>query len=52
MSKFLEIALDVAREAGKIQIKSLGKVIDIGYKGKGKNNVVTEVDKKMRGIHC
>jgi len=50
MSKFLEIALDVAREAGKIQIKSLGKVIDIGYKGKGKNNVVTEVDKKCEAF--
>ncbi len=46
MEKHLEVALEVAREAGKIQMKNLGKVIKIGYKGDGKTNVVTEVDKK------
>lgn len=45
MTKFLEVALEVARDAGKIQKNALGKVIKIGYKG-NKANVVTEIDHK------
>jgi myo-inositol-1(or 4)-monophosphatase len=46
MTKHLQVAIEVAHEAGLIQKKYHGKLIKIGYKGTGKNDVVTEVDKK------
>ncbi len=50
MTQHLQVMLEVAREAGLIQKKSLGKLIKIGYKGTGKNDVVTEVDKKCEAF--
>ena len=46
--RYLEVAEKAAREAGEILIEHLGKVRDIDYKGK--NNLVTEVDKMSEDL--
>lgn len=42
--KFLDIAIEVARESGRIQMESLGKAMDIRIKIA--TDIVTEVDKR------
>jgi myo-inositol-1(or 4)-monophosphatase len=44
--RLLEIAVKAAKEAGKIQIRKIGKLKDISYKDNMDNNLVTEADKE------
>jgi myo-inositol-1(or 4)-monophosphatase len=44
--KFLDVAIEAAREAGKIQLEKIGKLKDIQTKYNQDNNLVTEADKE------
>ena len=44
----LDTAIDLAREAGRIQLENLGKVHQVEYKGV--TDIVTEVDKKCEEL--
>lgn len=44
MNRFLKIAIEAAKESGRIQLASLGRVREIRFKGE--INLVTEVDKR------
>lgn len=44
----LDIAIELAKEAGQIQLESLGKVHQVEYKGV--TNIVTEVDKRCEAL--
>ena len=43
MSSFLQLAIEVAKESGKLQLSHLGHIKQIEYKGE--TNLVTEVDR-------
>ncbi len=45
--KYLKFTLTVSEQAAKIAGDYYGKNINIKYKGEGKNNLVTEVDRKV-----
>lgn len=44
------LAIELAKEAGHIQLKAMGAAHHIEYKGKGVANIVTEVDKKCEEL--
>ncbi len=45
---YLDLAIEMAKEAGRIQLEGLGKVHNVEYKGV--TNIVTEVDKKCEAM--
>lgn len=48
---FIEVAMESARKAGKIQIKNLGKLKSISFKDvKGKNDIVTKIDTECEDL--
>jgi myo-inositol-1(or 4)-monophosphatase len=47
LDKYLKFALALSKTAGKIASEYYGKNIRINFKGEGKNNLVTEVDRKI-----
>ena len=47
LSKHLKFALNLSETAGKIASDYYGRNIRINFKGEGKNNLVTEVDRKV-----
>jgi myo-inositol-1(or 4)-monophosphatase len=47
LNKYLKFTLALSRTAGKIASEYYGKNIRINFKGEGKNNLVTEVDRKV-----
>ncbi len=46
--KYLDIAIELAREMGQIQLDGLGRVHHVEYKGA--TNIVTEIDKKCERL--
>lgn len=46
--KYMETAIEAAKEAGRLQLQALGKAHHIEYKGAA--NIVTEVDKQSEAV--
>ena len=50
IKKYLDFTLRLSKKAGRLALEKYGKDISIAYKGGAKNNIVTEVDKKIENM--
>jgi myo-inositol-1(or 4)-monophosphatase len=50
MNKILDVAIQAAKEAGKIQLEKIGNLTNIDIKDNQDNNLVTEADKESEKI--